>query len=286
MTTTLRSTVAAAALLLALPGIAYAAPTAEEVCDLIAAHPLDRDKPAMVKGSYNIPKKELEAGFEACKAASAKADANRRFVFQLGRLHEFGRDNTAAADRYLAAARAGSTSAMVGLGMLLINGNGVKKDEAEARKWFEKAANDGDVVAMSNLGSIYGAGMGVRADFAKSRAWFEKAANLNYNEAMFQLGLMRQDGDGGKKDPKAAKAWFEKAAALEHANAIYMLGEYAEQGTAGPRDQKAAIDYYRKAAALGDSDAEDALKRLRCPLSLKDKDGKQAGMICFDAGGK
>jgi TPR repeat protein len=281
----LRSTVAAA-LLFALPPIASATPAPDEVCDLIAAHPLDRDKPTGVKGSYNIPKKEIEAGIEACKAAAAKPDANRRFTFQLGRLHEFGGANAAAAQNYLTASKAGSTSAMIGIGTLLINGAGVKEDKAEARKWFEKAANDGDVVAMSNLGSVYGAGMGVRVDFAKARGWFEKAAKLNYNEAMFQLGMMTQDGDGGKKDLNGAKAWFEKAAALEHASAMFMLGSYAEEGKAGPRDRKAAIDYYRKAAALGESEAEDALKRLRCPFALKDKDGKSAGAICFDDGRK
>ena len=279
----LRSTVAAA-LLLALPCVANAAPAPEEVCDLIAAHPLDRDKPAGVKGSEDIPKEEIAAGIQACKAAAAKADANRRFTFQLGRLQEFTGSRTAAAESYLTASKAGSTSAMVGLAMLLISGDGVKQDKTEARKWLEKAANDGDVVAMGNLGSVYGAGVGVGVDFAKARGWFEKAAKLNYNEAMFQLGMMTQDGDGGKKDLKSAKAWFEKAAALEHASATFMLGSYAEEGKAGPRDQKAAIDYYRKAAALGDSEAEDALKRLRCPFALKDKDGKAAGAICFDGG--
>jgi TPR repeat protein len=285
MTNLLRSTVAAA-LLLALPCTANAAPTPEEICDLIAAHPLDRDKPAGVKGSEDIPKMEVAAGIEACKVAAAKADANRRFVFQLGRLQDFADNSPAAAASYLTASKAGSTSAMVGLAMLLIKGDGVKQDKAEARKWLEKAANDGDVVAMGNLGSVYGGGVGVRVDFAKARGWFEKAAKLNYNEAMFQLGMMTQDGDGGKKDLKAAKAWFEQAAALEHANATFMLGSYAEEGKAGPRDKKAAIDYYRKAAALGDSDAEDALKRLRCPFALKDKDGKSAGAICFDDGRK
>jgi hypothetical protein len=42
MTTALRSKAAASMLLLALPCVANAAPTAEETCDLIAAQPLDR----------------------------------------------------------------------------------------------------------------------------------------------------------------------------------------------------------------------------------------------------
>ncbi len=92
---------------------------------------------------------------------------------------------------------------------------------------------------------------------------------------------MTQDGDGGPADEVAAKALFEKAAALDNAGALYMLGEYAEEGRAGAKDRNAAIAFYRKSAALGDDDARDALKRLRCPFELKDKNGKVAGAICL-----
>ena len=61
-----------------------------------------------------------------------------------------------------------------------------------------------------------------------------------------------------------------------------MLGEYAEQGRAGDKDEKAALAFYSKAAELGDEEAAAALERLRCPFSLKDKDGKPAGRVCFD----
>ena len=92
---------------------------------------------------------------------------------------------------------------------------------------------------------------------------------------------MTQDGDGGPKDDAAAKALFEKAAALDHHGALERLGAYAEVGRAGPKDEQAAIAFYKQAAALGDDDAADALKRLKCPFALKDKNGKAVGHICF-----
>jgi TPR repeat protein len=98
---------------------------------------------------------------------------------------------------------------------------------------------------------------------------------------MYQLGLMTQDGDGGPKDDAAAKAWFEKAAARNHGGAIERLGAYAEEGRAGPKDEKAATEFYKKAADLGSDEAADALKRLRCNFTLKDKDGKVAGNLCY-----
>jgi TPR repeat protein len=263
---------------LAVP--AGATPADVATCDRLAAHPDDFDKPAGVKGSYDIAPRDVAAALSACKIAAAAPDAPRRLPFELGRAYEFKRQPAEAVKAYRRAVDAGSTMAMVGLCALYAHGDG--KDAAEARKLFERAAEAGNPIAMTNLGGMYGAGIGVPVDFAKARGWFAKAADPNYAEAMFQLGLMTQDGDGAAKDDVAAKALFEKAAALDHGGALERLGAYAEAGRAGPKDESAALAFYKKAAALGDDDASDALKRLRCPFQLKDKNGEAAGRICFD----
>jgi len=259
-----------------------AAPADTATCDRLAAHPDDPDKPAGVTGRYDIAARDIVRAVTACKAAAGAPDASRRVIFELGRAYEFNRQPAEAASAYSKAADLGSTSAMVGLGGLYAGGTGIEKNEGEARKLFEQAANAGNAVAMTNLGSLYGQGLGVPVDFATARSWFAKAAAANSAEAMFQLGLMTQDGDGGSKDDVAAKVLFEKAAALNHAGAIERLGAYAEAGRAGPKDAKAAIAFYRKAATLGDEDAAEALQRMKCPFTLKDKNGKAAGSICFD----
>jgi TPR repeat protein len=271
--------VAAAALL--LPVLAHAE-TNVETCDRLAAYPDDPDKPAGVAGYHQIPGPDIATALKACKAAASVAGAPRRLVFELGRAYEFSRQPAEAVRAYRKAVDMGSTSAMVGLGAMYANGSGVKANPAQARALIERAAAAGNPTGMNNLGSMYGAGIGGPVDFAKAREWFTRAAVANSSEAMFQLGLMTQDGDGAPKDDTAAKAWFEKAAALDHANALERLGAYAEAGRAGPKDAAAAIAFYKKAAALGDDDAQAALKRLRCPFTLKDKTGKVAGSICYD----
>jgi TPR repeat protein len=251
-------------------------------CDRLAAHPDDLDKPADVKGSLEIADADIPRALKACEAAAAAPGAPPRVWAQLGRAYEFNRQPAEAAKAYRRAANAGNGMGMVGLGVLLIQGNGVKKDIVEARTLIEKAANAGDVNGMTNLAAIYGAGIGVKPDLAMARRWYAKAAEANSSEGTYQLGLMTQDGDGGPKDDVAAKALFEKAAALDHGDALERLGAYAEASRAGAKDEKAAIAYYRKAAALGNDDAAKALERLRCPFALKDKDGKAVGRICFD----
>ncbi len=261
---------------------ASAAATDIATCDRLAAHPEDPDKPADIKGAYDIPRQDIREALVACKAAAADPKAPRRILFELGRAYEFNHKPNEAAKAYRKAVEAGSTTAMVGLGYLYISGAGVPRNQGEARRLFERAAAAGDPTGMSDLGSIYGGGVGVPVDFAKARSWFEKAVATNSREAMFQLGLMTQDGDGGPKDEVAAKALFEKAAALDHGGALERLGAYAEAGRAGPKDEAAAIKFYKRAAELGSDEAADALKRMRCPFALKDKDGKPAGRICFD----
>lgn len=275
------ATLIAATLLAGIP--AHAAADDIATCDRLAAHPLDKDKPSDIKGNYDIAKTDIPAALKACKAAVTARDAPRRAWFELGRAYEFNRQNADAAKAYRKAVDAGHTTAMSGLGTLLVNGTGVKKNEIEARLLFEKAAQAGDMIGMNNLGSVYGAGIGIPVDFAAARNWYEKAAAANSKEAMFQLGLMTQDGDGGPKDDAAAKAWFEKAAEHDHAGALERLGAYAEEGRAGPKDEKAAIAFYKKAADRGDDDAADALQRLRCKFTMKDKDGKVVGKICNTA---
>lgn len=264
------------------PSLAQAGTPDEDTCDRLTALPFDRDRPEGVKGVSDIAKKDLAAAIKACAAAAKAKDAHRRSTFQLGRAHEFARAFKEAGREYAKAAAAGSSAAMIGMGMLHANGNGVARSEAEMRAWFEKAADAGDPAGMTNLASVHGAGMGVPVDFAKARVLLAKAIDANYSEAMLQLGLMTQDGDGGPKDEAAAKALFEKAAALNNAGALYMLGEYAEAGRAGAKDTKVAMEFYRKSAELGDEDAREAYERLRCPYSLKDKSGKTAGAICLD----
>jgi TPR repeat protein len=257
---------------LAVP--AAAAPADIAKCDQLAALPNDPDNPSDIKGRHDIPAREIAAALAACKAAAATANAPRRSLFELGRAYEFSRQPAEAAKAYRRAIDAGATTAMVGLGALYATGKGVARNPAEARKLFTRAAEAGDPIGMVNLGSAYGAGIGGPVDFALARGWYAKAAALNHAEAMYQLGLMIEDG--------AAKAWFEKAAALDHAGALEQLGEYAEAGRAGAKDEAAAVALYQKAAALGDDDAADALKRLQCPFTLKDTNGKPAGRICFD----
>jgi TPR repeat protein len=185
-----------------------------------------------------------------------------------------------AVSAYRKAADKGSTSAMVELGVLLATGAGVPKDEAQARKLFERAADAGNPRGVTNLAALSN-GAATPEDPGKARALLSKAAEKNSAEAQYQLGLMIAEGVGGPQDDAAARALFEKAAAQDHPGALERMGAFAHSGRGGPQDSGAAKAYYEKASALGNEDAKAALKRMECSWVIKDKRGNVVTNLCF-----
>jgi uncharacterized protein len=244
------------------------------LCDRIAADPSDPDKPADIKGVTEISAADIPTAIRFCK----QAQASRRALFELGRAYAANRQTAEAMAAWRKAADKGSTSAMVELGVLHATGAGVPKDEAQARKLFERAAEAGNPRGVSNLAALGGGT--AQSDPARGRELLAKAAETNA-EAQYQLALMLAEGTGGPKDEAGARALFEKAAAQNHPGALARMGEFAEQGRGGPKDTVAAKSYYQRAADLGDEDAKKALKRLDCPIVLKDKRGNLVSNLCF-----
>ena len=267
---------ALAGLLLALvPMSRTSAQSADLVlCDRLAADPSDPDKPADVRGAAEIAKADIATAIKFCRTAGA---GSRRALYQLGRAYAANGQMTEAMAAWRKAADKGSTSAMVELGVMYATGSGVAKDEAQARKLFERAAEAGNPRGVANLAAVSG---GASTDPARGRALLAKAAESN-PEAQYQLGMMLAEGSGGAKDEVAARGLFEKAAAQNHAAALERMGAFAQAGVGGPQDKTAAKAYYERAVALGNNDAKAALKRLECPYVLKDKRGNVVSNLCF-----
>lgn len=267
---------AVAIVVLATPALALAQSADLVLCDRVAADPSDPDKPADVKGTPDIAASDIATAIKYCKVA---ANSSRRAMYQLGRAYAANRQTPEAVAAWRRAADKGSTSAMVELGVLYGTGAGVARDEAQARKLFERAAQAGNPRGISNLAAL-GGGAGGAADPARARELLSKGAETNA-EAQYQLGMMLAEGNGGARDDAAARALFEKAAAQNHPGALERMGAFAQQGRGGPKDSDAAKGYYERAAALGDEDAKKALERLRCPYAIKDKRGNVVTNLCF-----
>ena len=260
---------------IAAPAVAQAQSADLVLCDRLAADASDPDKPADVKGVSDVAPSDIATAIKYCAVA---AKSSRRAMYQLGRAYAANRQLPEAISAWRKAADKGSTSAMVELGVHYGTGNGVARDEAQARKLFERAAEAGNPRGVSNLAALGGGG--APADPARSRELLGHAAETNA-EAQYQLGTMLAEGADGQKDDAAARALFEKAAAQNHPGALERMGAFATEGRGGPKDSSAAKAYYERAAALGDEDAKKALERIRCPYVIKDKRGNVVSTMCF-----
>jgi len=248
------------------------------LCDRVAADPADPDKPADIKGVPEIAPADVAIAIKFCKVASGGA---RRALSQLGRAYAANRQLPDAIGVYRKAADKGSTSAMVELGLLYVAGQGVAKDEAQARKLFERAAAAGNARGATNLAALSVSTGAAPSDPGQARALLAKAADVNSAEAQYQLGLMYAEGTGGPQDDIAARALFEKAAAQNHSGALLWLGVFMQGGRGGPKDWDGAKVYYERAAALGNEEAKAALKRSECSWVVKDKRGNVVTHLCF-----
>src|SRR5262245_30663886 len=161
--------------LLSTPGCAQSADLV--LCDRVAADPTDPDKPADVRGTPEIATSDIATAIKFCRTASA---TSRRAMYQLGRAYAASGHLPEAMAAWRKAADKGSTTAMVELGVLLATGSGIAKDEAAARKLFERAAAAGNPRGATNLAALAAlSGGGAPSDPVQTRALLAKGAETN-----------------------------------------------------------------------------------------------------------
>jgi hypothetical protein len=142
-----------------------------------------------------------------CLAAPAWAD------FKAGENAYHRGDYATALREWQPLAKQGQAIAQYHLGLLYANGQGVPKDDAQARLWYEKAAAQGHADAQANLGSLYDYGRGGPQDFKMAVRWYLRSANQGNDLAQRKLGLLYERGDGVPKDYVQAYMWYKLGAA-------------------------------------------------------------------------
>lgn len=109
------------------------------------------------------------------------------------------------------AAERGDSIAMLVLGSLYFNGEGVRQDYATALKWWRAAAALGNIRAQNNIGVIFRRGRGVETNYNEAIKWFETAAAQDEDFAYYNLGLMHERGEGFSVDIQQAVNFYHKS---------------------------------------------------------------------------
>ena len=125
------------------------------------------------------------------------------------------------------AALQGLAAAQYNLGRCFAAGLGVRKDEAEAARWYRMAAEQGNPAAQNALAILNATGRGVSRDREVAIELFRRAATSGYALAQLNLAAAFDDGRLMPHDPLRAYIWYSIAA---RAGSDQTLREKAAQG--------------------------------------------------------
>jgi TPR repeat protein len=158
----------------------------------------------------------------------------------------------------------GDDEAQLILGLMYLDGEGVKKNINEALKWLTKSAEKGNVNAQLLLGKLYfdGVGVNVKKKDAKAFEWFCKAAEQGDVNAQLIVGHLLYEGKGVTKNANEAFKWFEEAAEQNEVNAQFIVSRMYFNGEGIHQSNKKASKWIRRAAENGHPDAQFILGRM------------------------
>ena len=188
-------------------------------------------------------------------------------------------------------AEKGDAESQFRLGVAYALGKGVKKNYAEAFKWFQLSAKQGYDEALYNLGVCYEKGLGCKQDYGQAARYYQTAMGYGWhmNNARNNLACMYMEGRGVERNPEMAKKLWPKRPNgeiytnynvatmyangdgvkanikkaikyylyairydyLSHDNARYMLAFLYHYGIGVPQNYKRAAMFYRELAGQG-----------------------------------
>jgi hypothetical protein len=158
-------------------------------------------------------------------------------------------------DEIRAKAAVGNAAAQVRLADAYDVGAGVKRELAEAIKWYRKAAEQGDAEGEYSLGGKYDSGDGVPQDYTEALKWYRRAAEQGHSTAQYNVGVLYYRALGTHQDLAEAARWWKKAALQGNADAQLSLGALYYAGGGVQKDEAEALAWFMVSAARGNNQA-------------------------------
>jgi TPR repeat protein len=118
----------------------------------------------------------------------------------------------AAARWYGLSASAENSTGQIHFGVLLSDGRGVRRDDAEALRWFKRALRQGDACAPNNIACVYRD----RGNKRLAMFWYRRAVACGDGDALVEVGRRYYAGAGVRSDPKRAVRCFYQAVASKN----------------------------------------------------------------------
>lgn len=206
---------------------------------------------------------------------------------ELGRAYRIGDLHLCPSDEksfyyYMEAAKQGDAFSQTRIADFYMEGEGVRKNQKEAEKWYRKAfisymteAMEGDIYSQEQIAELYMEGKGVEKDEQEAAKWYKKVLDYYTEEALkgdgekqIEVALFYLEGKGVKKDDKESIRWYEKAVQQNDSELEWYLGRYCESLGEYYEDEKdnktEAVKWYKKAVEWGNEHAEIHYNKKAC----------------------
>lgn len=130
------------------------------------------------------------------------------------------------------------------IGRIFLRGEGMEQSFEKALTWFKRGITNGDALCQYEVGLMHLNGFGVRKDAVIAADYFKEAANQDFASAQVKLGQLYLDqGDIG-----TATRYLDLAARHGHIEAFYHLAEISNNGIGRERNCGMATVYYKLVA--------------------------------------
>jgi TPR repeat protein len=127
-------------------------------------------------------------------------------------------------------------------------------DPAEGLRKYRALAEAGDAEAMVGVGVVLLEGVGRDLDAestAEGLMWVKQATKLGNTQGIYELAVMHYLGDPVEEDEAAAFDLFKRAAEQDHTGGLFMLAECFLTGIGCERDLPQAVVLLHRAASRG-----------------------------------
>jgi|LauGreDrversion4_2_1035121.scaffolds.fasta_scaffold143028_2 TPR repeat protein len=164
----------------------------------------------------------------------------------------------------LLAAAQGHVRALMNLGNMFRDGQGVDQNYAEAVRLYRLAAAQGCAEGQASLGYMFFQGSGTAKDYAEAVRLLRLAAAQGHSRAQCSLGIwLLSICPNLARDPEEGVTCMRNAATNGNARAQLIMGSIFEQGAHGFEvNRTEAIRWFSLAAAQGHIEGADGLRRL------------------------
>ncbi len=130
----------------------------------------------------------------------AAEEGHVRALTLLGYVYDKSEENEAAVRYYQRAAALGDGEALLALGAMYANGEGVARDFAQAVRLMEQSADAGHGPAAVTLANAYrDGGLGLSVDRAAARHWLERGIESGYEPARLELERLLASEDAARR---------------------------------------------------------------------------------------